>query len=117
MSSATSERLPPVPRTALDTVRHALAVFLGEGPVSAGEISSALGIGEKEVYGHLEHIRRSIHAGGGVLVVTPAACRACGFVFAKREKLKPPGRCPVCRSEAISDPLFHIRPLPVRGER
>jgi predicted Zn-ribbon and HTH transcriptional regulator len=64
---------------------------------------------EKEVYGHLEHIRRSIQVGCDHLEITPAECRDCGFVFAKRERLAPPGKCPVCRSEAIFDPLFAIR--------
>jgi hypothetical protein len=40
--------------------------------------------------------------------VTPAECRKCGFVFQKREKLKKPGKCPICRSESIEEPLFGI---------
>lgn len=47
-----------------------------------------------------------------MLEITPAECRNCGFVFAKRERLTSPGKCPVCRNEAILDPLFRIRGLP-----
>jgi predicted Zn-ribbon and HTH transcriptional regulator len=79
-------------------------------PLSARDISGAMHIPEKEVYGHLEHIRRTIHASGLFLEITPAECRSCGFVFAKRYRLTPPGRCPVCRGESVFEPLFAIRP-------
>ncbi|PKN50496.1 MAG: transcriptional regulator [Deltaproteobacteria bacterium HGW-Deltaproteobacteria-16] len=102
-------RKPMVPRTAQETTRQAIVALLTEGPVSAKDISTAVHLPEKEVSSHLEHIRRSLHATGGVLTVTPAECRACGFIFAKRERMTPPGKCPVCRSEAIDDPLFSIR--------
>ncbi|MBI2354221.1 MAG: transcriptional regulator [Deltaproteobacteria bacterium] len=102
-------RKPAVPRKAEETVRHAVIALLGEGALSARDISMAVRIAEKEVYAHLEHIRRSIHAAGSVLEVTPAECRDCGFVFAKRERLTPPGRCPVCRSETILEPLYGIK--------
>ena len=101
-------RKPMVPRTAQETTRQAIIALLSEGPVSAKDISIAVHLPEKEVSSHLAHIRRSLHAFGGVLAITPAECRACGFVFAKRERMTPPGKCPICRSEAIFDPLFSI---------
>ena len=102
-------RKPMVPRTAQETTRQAIIALLTEGPVSAKDISIAVHLPEKEISSHLAHIRRSLHAFGGVLAITPAECRACGFVFAKRDRMTPPGKCPVCRSEAIDDPLFSIR--------
>ena len=107
-------RKPVIPRTAQETIRHAILALLGEGAVSAKDISTAVHLPEKEVYSHLEHIRRSMHATGAVLEVTPAECRTCGFVFAKRDRMTPPGKCPVCRNEAILDPLFSIRGLQER---
>jgi len=104
-------RKPVVPRTAQETTRQSIIALLSEGPVSAKDISIAVHLPEKEVSSHLEHIRRSLHAFGGVLAITPAECRGCGFVFAKRDRMTPPGKCPVCRSEAIDDPLFSIRGL------
>ncbi len=95
---------PTVPPAHGETVRQAIVQFLGAEPRSAREISQALHVAEKEVYGHLEHIRRS----GRHLVVTPAECRKCGYVFGKRDRLTPPGRCPLCRHEAISEPLFSL---------
>jgi len=102
-------RKPAIPRTAEETVRHALADLLAGFTLSAREISVSLRIAEKEIYSHLEHLRKSIHASGGTLEVTPPECRRCGFVFVKRDRLNPPGKCPVCRHEAITEPLFTIR--------
>ncbi|RNC71762.1 MAG: transcriptional regulator [Desulfuromonadales bacterium] len=104
-------RKPFIPRTAQDTIRHAVIDLLREQTLSAKELSAEVHIPEKEVYGHLEHIRLSIHAVGAILEITPAECRRCGFVFTKRDRLTPPGKCPVCRHEAILEPQFTIRQL------
>ena len=75
-------------------------------PASAKEISGRVGLSEKEVMGHLAHIRRSGRPREESLTVTPAVCKACGFVFRKRERLTKPTRCPVCKGERITEPLF-----------
>lgn len=109
-------RKPVVPRPALETVRQTVIDLIRDQPLSAWEISSRAHITEKEVYSHLEHIRLSVHAGGGFLEVTPAECRSCGFVFAKRERLTPPGKCPLCRHESIFEPLYSIRQRQGKGD-
>lgn len=100
---------PTVPAPRLSSLRQQIASLLEAGPLTAREISAAVGIPEKAVYGHLEHLRRSLHAQPRRLQITPATCRHCGFVFAKRERLARPGRCPVCRGESLTEPLFAIR--------
>lgn len=75
---------------------------------AAGDISKNVGLSEKEVYEHLYHIRKSIDKQNYVFVIEPAECKKCGFIFKKREKLKKPGKCPLCRSESIKEPLFSI---------
>ena len=104
---------PVIPRTAQETIRHAISELLRAETASAMEISAVVRIPEKEVYGHLEHISLSLQSSGSLLEVTPAECKRCGFVFAKRQRLTPPGKCPVCRNEAICEPLFTIRERPV----
>ena len=102
---------PAIPRSVQETIRHAISELIGAQTFSALELSAEVHIPEKEVYGHLEHIRRSIHSHGALLQVTPAECLKCGFVFSKRDRLTPPSRCPICHHEAIVAPLFAIRKL------
>src|SRR5512147_994178 len=97
-----------VPPETHDTVRHAIIAELLERPCSARDLSALAGIPEREVSTHLEHIRKTISSSGRRLVVSPAECKKCGFVFAKREKLRRPGKCPVCKGESIREPLFAI---------
>ena len=65
---------------------------------------------EKEVYGHLEHIRRSATAAGERFRIVPAECQGCGFTFIDRQRLTRPGRCPNCRQGRVSRPAYRIDP-------
>jgi len=91
-----------------DTLRQGIISVIEGNTLSAKEISTAIGIPEKDVYEHLEHIQRTMNRQGRYLSVTSAECKKCGFVFKKREKLKKPSRCPVCKGESIYEPLFEI---------
>lgn len=77
--------------------------------MSVKDISAAVRASEREIYDHLPHIQKSVLQHGQELVVYPAECRKCGFKFIKREKLKKPGKCPVCRAESIKEPFFSIK--------
>lgn len=90
------------------TLRAQLLERLREGPRTAKELSGLIGIREREVLDHLEHLRRSLHRSGERLIVAPAECRACGHRFAKRDRLTRPGSCPRCRAQRISSPAFHV---------
>jgi len=100
---------PTVPFERKETIRRNIIALLEGNTLSAREISVDVRISEREVYEHLEHIQRSVLKSGHSFIVDPPACRKCGFVFRKREKLKKPGRCPGCRNESITEPLFSIR--------
>ena len=97
-----------IPQEREDTIRHKIISILKGQPLSAKEISQDIGISEKEAYEHLEHIKKTVSKSGYNLAVTPSECNKCGFVFKKRERLKKPGKCPVCFSESISAPIFLI---------
>ena len=97
---------PAIPVARQETIRQKIMSLLKGNIFSAKDISSEVGLSEREVYEHLEHIQRTAHKD---FVVTPPVCRKCGFVFRKRERLKKPGRCPVCRSELIQEPVFSIK--------
>lgn len=99
---------PFIPVERHETIRQKIISVLEGQTLSAKEISGYVGIPEKEVYEHLEHIQRTINKRDVHLIITPSECIKCGFVFRKRDRLKKPGKCPVCRSELIQSPLFSI---------
>jgi predicted Zn-ribbon and HTH transcriptional regulator len=85
------------------TIRKEIIELLSAGEWTAGEISRAVHIPQKEVYIHMAHIMRSLR---GDLRVVPAECLACGFKFSKRKAIQSPSRCPLCKSEHIKDPAY-----------
>jgi predicted Zn-ribbon and HTH transcriptional regulator len=99
---------PSVPVERIDTIRHRIISVLLAHPGTARQMSAELRIPEREIYDHLEHIRKTMHTGVYRLVVEPATCEKCGFTFRKRDRLKRPSRCPLCRSESIAEPLFTV---------
>ena len=90
------------------TIRQQMATLLAAGWISARQLSGQLHIGEKEVYAHLAHLEKSAPRSGCKLAVKPAACRDCGFVFVKRERLTKPGKCPQCRGTFVEEPFFSL---------
>ena len=109
MNMKDPQKKPPVPLDRQETVRKGILSALEGETLSVKDISCAVRISEKEVYDHLLHIQKTINKGGTTLILIPAECRKCGFKFRKREKLKKPGKCPLCRAEAIQEPLYSIR--------
>lgn len=99
---------PPIPHPERETVRRRILALLEEGPRTSREISAAAHIPEKEVGEHLAHVRKSLRAEGRRLEQFPAVCLGCGFIFRKRDRVKGPGRCPVCKGEFITDPAFRV---------
>ena len=104
----TKAKKPLIPREEISTIRQSIMSLLEQKTLSAKEISAAVRIPEKEVIGHLEHIREATHNSGRRLLITPAACKKCGFSFKKRGRLSKPGKCPVCQNEQIAAPLYYI---------
>ncbi len=98
-----------VPQERNETARKEIVSFLKEQTLSVKEISGYVRIPEKEVYAHLDHIKKSIARDKLKLVVEPATCKKCGFVFKKRERFSKPGKCPLCHNEAIEELLYSIR--------
>ncbi len=99
---------PAVPPERGETLRQEIRDILENRVLSARDISGSVGISVKEVYEHLVHIQKSLGKKGHLFSITPAECKKCGFVFSKRERLRKPGKCPVCKSESIEEPLFSI---------
>ena len=98
----------PVPPGRTATIRREMADVLRGRTLSARDISSEVGVREREVYEHLEHICKSLRRQQGEFVLTPAECQKCGFVFKDRKRLTRPGKCPECRGTHIREPLYSI---------
>ena len=98
-----------IPQERHETIRQKIMDILEGNSFSARDISGEVGISMREVFEHLGHIQKSLNRGDYHLVIAPAECKKCGFVFKKRERLTKPGKCPVCRGESIQEPLFSLR--------
>lgn len=96
------------PAERADTVREALRKALLRGPSTARDLSAEVGLREKDVAEHLAHLVRSASHRAERLVVEPATCLACGYLFRERTRLTRPGACPACRSSRIDPPVFRI---------
>ncbi len=90
------------------TIRQEISGMLSVEEYTAGEIANMLGLKYKEVFDHLEHIRKSAASQKKRMTIIPAKCRACGFVFKDRSKFQTPSRCPKCKKEQIQEPRFRI---------
>jgi predicted Zn-ribbon and HTH transcriptional regulator len=83
------------------TIRQEILKLLACDDLTIGELSKIIGKSEKELYDHLEHLLVSRS-----LVIIPAECLKCGYLFEKREKVKKPGKCPQCKGTHIKQPVF-----------
>ncbi|MCR9159335.1 MAG: transcriptional regulator [Nannocystaceae bacterium] len=100
-----AERQPP-PRG--ETIRDALRRQLRGGWVSARQLSTLVGISEKEVPAHLQHLQKSASGAGEDFQILPATCSKCGYAFEDRERLSKPSRCPACKGQRVEAPRFRI---------
>jgi hypothetical protein len=91
-------------------VRGALRDALREAPATARELSARVGVREKDVAAHLEHLARSLEHEGERLDVLPASCIECGYAFRGRGRLTRPSACPSCRSTRVDPQVFRIVP-------
>ena len=93
-----------IPQERHETIRQELTRLLEDGELSVSELSKEIRLSEKEILFHLEQLRFS-----GALVIIPAECRDCGYIFAKRDRPGKPGKCPKCKGTHIEQPLFSMR--------
>ena len=92
----------------MKTIRQQMMELLAEKEMSARQLSQAVRIREKEVYEHLLHIAQTLSTKRKRLVIRPAQCLACGYVFQNRKRFTRPGRCPQCKKSYIQEPTYRI---------
>lgn len=84
-------------------------------PLSIEDIILVLRLSPRDygkVVEDLEHLRISVKKrSNGIeeIVIIPAYCSNCGYIFKKREKIKKPSKCPKCYSSRIKGPWFYLK--------
>ena len=86
--------------------RHLLELVSAE-PRTASSLARELGLDRRDMENDLHHMIRSARASGHEVIVEPARCKSCGFVF-EEDRLHKPGRCPACRESRIYEPLIRV---------
>ena len=89
------------------TRREEIIQMLKEQEMSLQHLANHFKTDLKELHEDFEHVKYTARKQGG-LVMRPAECRSCGFVFKERSKIKTPTKCPKCREERIFPPRFRI---------
>ena len=88
--------------------RKDLIKLLSTQPRSVSSIARELGLKRIDVEDDFRHLIRSTRAAGHVVVIDPARCRGCGFLFGE-EKLSKPSKCPACRGTRLFEAQVSIR--------
>ena len=91
------------------TVRQQITDLLRNEDLTVRDLSQAVSIPEKDVFGHLAHIDRSLKSQGKKLTGRPYICLDCGFEFDQRKKYTRPGRCPQCKNSHLQPAVYRIK--------
>ncbi len=90
------------------TRRQEIIEMLTHNEISAQELCHIYKVEMWEILDDLKHIRSSVQHDKKRLIMNPPFCKACGFAFKDRGKVKNPSKCPNCRHERIQAPAFKI---------
>lgn len=91
------------------TPRQRLIEVLTGTRLATHRLAQMVGIPERQVEEHLEHVVKSVGRDRTRrFILEPARCQECGFVFRDRRKLTRPSRCPHCKSEGVAPPRYGI---------
>lgn len=88
------------------TIRQKIVELLKVRPYDAYDLSGALGVSQRLIESHLEHVAKSNKK---QFEITPSQCNDCDFVFRDRKRYTKPTGCPKCMGESIMSPMFFIK--------
>ena len=88
------------------TRRQEIIEILSKEEKTAQELVNFFQLELKFILEDLEHVKKSVRPRR--LILKPAFCKACGFVFKERSRVSKPSKCPRCKKEWIQAALFGI---------
>jgi predicted Zn-ribbon and HTH transcriptional regulator len=89
------------------TTRERIADRLRAEPATPSALAAEFDVGPHSAVEHVRHLARSLDAADEQLQVAPPTCEDCGFDrFDDPANL--PSRCPDCKHEAVTEPVFRI---------
>jgi predicted Zn-ribbon and HTH transcriptional regulator len=91
----------------MTTFRKDLLTLLSVQPRSVLSLARDLGLRRGDITDDLQHALRSARAAGHQVIVIPARCRGCGFIF-DEEKLSKPSKCRQCRGTRLYEPQIRV---------
>ncbi|QLD86665.1 transcriptional regulator [Natronomonas halophila] len=89
------------------TTRQRIADFLRHESAEASTLAAEFEITTPSALSHVEHIAQSLEGTDEELLVAPPECQDCSF-HEFDDLINRPSRCPECKSENVSDPVFTI---------
>lgn len=89
------------------TQRQTLIALLAAAPRTASSLARELGLDRVRIEDELRHAIRSAEAAGHRVVIEPARCKACGFLF-DPSRLTKPGKCPSCKGTRLFEALLRL---------
>ena len=95
-------------REAERTTRERMADRLREEELPASALAREFDIQTPTALDHVRHIARSLAPADEQLLVAPPTCQECGFDEFD-DPVNRPSRCPECKAETLSEPVFRIR--------
>lgn len=87
--------------------RKHLLDLVSSGPRTASSLARELRIDRHDIEDDLRHMITSARAAGHTVIIEPARCKTCGFVF-DQQRLTKPGKCPQCRGSRILESLIKV---------
>ena len=88
------------------TRRRDIIELLSKQAMTLRELAEWFHADTKELLIDLEHIARIVKP--RKFTMEPSQCKNCGYIFKNREKYRRPSKCPECKGEKLTEPVFSI---------
>ena len=92
----------------IQTRRKEIIEMLEKDRMTVKQLADLFRVEPKFILEDLKHISISLKNVHKKLKEQFSVCNVCGYEFRSREKMSRPSKCPKCRAEDITEPVFWI---------